>query len=46
MEKIFENEKKTVFFDYNENIAYVLQGKFRYVYINPTIDDMENIVKL
>lgn len=44
MEKIFENEKKKVFFDYNENIAYVLQGKLRYVYLNPTIEDMEIIV--
>lgn len=44
MEEIFKTKEKTVFFDYEEHMAKVIYetgGVF--IYMSPTVEDMENL---
>jgi hypothetical protein len=47
MEEIFKKGGKTVYFDYEEHMAKVIYetGKAYtvYIYLSPTVEDMENL---
>lgn len=43
MVEILRKKNKRIFYDYAENIAVIVTDKGKWVYLNPTIVDMENI---